>query len=136
MYGQPITLYYGKIIDVIFFTAHSPQVIKHPSDKTDTSPESTVTFHITAIGKTPLKYQWYMKRRDGDVRMAIARASNSSHCIADLSKTDEGEYTCTVSNDDGKCTSNSAILTVGKLTYLKVNANIDMPYKFLKKYRQ
>ncbi|HUW82104.1 MAG TPA: immunoglobulin domain-containing protein [Phycisphaerae bacterium] len=66
----------------------------------------SVVFRVTADGSAPLSYQW---RKDGQ---DISGATASMYMIPLASPSDEGDYTCAVSNVCGDVQSEPATLTV------------------------
>ena len=81
---------------------------------TDEVPDRDVYLSVTATGTAPLSYQW---QKDG-VNLTdggrIKGASTSTLSITSVQKSDEGGYTCVVSNTAGTVTSKPATLTLGK----------------------
>lgn len=67
---------------------------------------ASASFTVTASGTEPLTYLW---SKGG---AAISGATSATYSIAAVQKTDEGSYTCTVSNSKGSATSAAATLTV------------------------
>ena len=65
-------------------------------------------FSVTATGTEPLSYQW---KKDG---IRIKKANTNTLSITAVQKSDEGGYTCVVSNTAGTVTSKPATLTLGK----------------------
>jgi hypothetical protein len=61
---------------------------------------------VTAGGTAPISYQW---RKNG---MNIGGATSPTLLISPANQSDEGNYSCFVSNAFGNATSNSAALTV------------------------
>ena len=78
-------------------------------------PGSGVPFSVTATGTAPLSYQW--KKKD-EVNLTdggrIRGTTTAKLSITAVQKSDEGGYTCVVSNTAGKVTSKPATLTLGK----------------------
>jgi hypothetical protein len=68
------------------------------------NPGASATFSVTATGTGPINYQW---RKNG-----LAIATGSTLTIADVSNSDEGEYTVIVSNVVGSVVSSKAVLSV------------------------
>ena len=96
-------------------TVNDPVVITtHPTSQTKNSGESA-TFTVVASGTEPIHYQW---KKDG---MNLSGATASSYTIASAQQSDEGNYTCLVTNLVGGITSNPATL--------KVNNNPPVPEK-------
>ena len=69
---------------------------------------SSVTFSATAVGTTPLSFQWW---KDG---VALAQQTNSGLTLASVQSSDAGSYTVVVANIWGATTSAVAILTVSE----------------------
>ena len=87
----------------------------HPVDKTNIVPGSDVSFSVTATGTAPLSYQWQkdgVNLTDGG---SITGATTATLTITGVTESDEGGYRCVVTNIAGMDTSNTAMLTVGKL---------------------
>jgi alpha-tubulin suppressor-like RCC1 family protein len=81
-----------------------PQVTVQPVSQTVWVGDS-VTFSISATGTAPLMYQWY--------RGTTAVGANSASLkIKPLAFADSGNYSCVVTNDCGKDTSEAGKLTV------------------------
>ena len=74
-----------------------------------------MSFSVTATGTAPLSYQW---QKDG-VNLTdggrITGATTATLTITGVMESDEGGYRCVVTNSAGTATSNTAMLTVGKL---------------------
>ena len=70
------------------------------------NPGAAVSFSVTATGTPTLSYQW---KKDG---ADTADATNATYSIASAQQTDEGSYTCAVSNVVGSVTSDAATLNV------------------------
>ena len=95
--------------------ADPPQVTVHPVDQTNIVPESDVSFSVTATGTAPLSYQWQkdgVNLTDGG---SITGATTATLTITGVMESNEGGYRCVVTNIAGMVTSNTAMLTVGKL---------------------
>jgi hypothetical protein len=81
-----------------------PTITTQPVDQTVTT-GSSVTFSVVAAGSSPLSYQW---NKDG---VAITGATSNIFTINPASLTDNGVYSCIVSNSFGSVVSNNARLT-------------------------
>ncbi|MGA9390197.1 MAG: pyrrolo-quinoline quinone [Candidatus Sulfotelmatobacter sp.] len=87
-------------------SAAAPSITAQPASQTVTVGQ-TATFSVTALGTTPLTYQW----QKGP--MAIAGATSASFTTAATTISDSGsQYSVVVSNAIGTATSNAATLTV------------------------
>ena len=83
----------------------APYIAKQPMDQYLFLGE-TATFEVVAAGDNPLSYQW---QKDG---VDIAGETSSTLTIANVDYSDEGNYTCVVTNSSGSVTSNAAELAV------------------------
>ncbi|MEE3167580.1 MAG: immunoglobulin domain-containing protein, partial [Chloroflexota bacterium] len=81
-----------------------PKITTHPLPQT-VGLDGNATFSVAATGDS-LSYQW---QKDGG---NIATATASSYTITGAQSSDQGIYTCVVSNTDASVTSNGAVLTV------------------------
>ena len=81
----------------------------------------SVTFSVTATGTPPYTYQW---KRDGSI---IPGATGSSYYKGGLSLSEEGNYTCEVTNQCRTTESNIAELKVIQLTADAGTADIICP---------
>ena len=90
-------------------------MIVHPVDQTDIVPGSEVSFSVIATSKAPLTYQWQKDGVDLTDAGSITGATTATLTITSVMESDEGGYRCVVANIIGTDTSNTAILTVGKL---------------------
>jgi hypothetical protein len=70
------------------------------------NPGSPVTFHVTAGGPGPLRYQWRFGASD------IPNATNSSYTINNVQAANQGIYTVLVSNGSGSVNSSPATLSL------------------------
>ncbi len=85
----------------------APPITSQPQSKV-VSVGASVTFTVSAVGAT-LTYQW---KKNGT---AINGETNASYTIASAAKSNEGSYTCVVSNACASTTSAAANLTVSDL---------------------
>ena len=86
-----------------------------PVDQTNIVPGSDVSFSVTATSTIPLSYQWQkdgVGLTDGG---SITGATTATLTITGVMESDEGGYRCVVANTAGMDTSNTAMLTVGKI---------------------
>jgi len=82
-----------------------PGIITQPTDGT-VNLGGNATFNLSVSGASPINFQW---RKDG---IDIAGANSSSLTITAAALSDQGNYTCSVSNPCGSEVSNTAVLTV------------------------
>lgn len=79
------------------------------------------TLALTAVGQTPLTYQW---RKDG---VNVAGATNPTFTIASTLSADAGNYSCVVSNSEGMVTSEVvpiAVQSTTRLSNISVRTNL------------
>jgi hypothetical protein len=90
----------------VMISAAAPSIVTQPANQTVTAGQ-TATFSVTALGTTPLTYQW----QKGTV--VIAGGTSSSYTTAATTTSDSGsQYSVVVSNAIGNATSKAATLTV------------------------
>ena len=106
-----VTNGYGSVVSnsatlTVNITGDVPSITSQPVDQSVTEGQSA-TFSVTAIGTTPLSYQW---QKDG---VDISGATGASYTTPATTLSDDGAlFTCTVTNDYGSVDSDSATLTV------------------------
>jgi sugar lactone lactonase YvrE len=83
----------------------APTIVNQPQSVTLTA-GSSVSFTVKANGTSPLAYQW------SKAGASIAGATASSYSIPQVHAADAGDYTVTVTNNNGAVTSNPATLTI------------------------
>jgi hypothetical protein len=87
-------------------SAAAPSITAQPADQT-VPVGQTATFSVTALGTTPLNYQWQKGTSP------IAGATSTSYTTAATTTADNGsQFNVVVSNAIGSATSKAAILTV------------------------
>jgi hypothetical protein len=85
-----------------------PTIVTQPVSQT-VNTGSSVTFSVVAAGTNPLRYQW---SKDGVV---INGATSSTYTINTSQTSDQGNYSCLVSNNYGNITSNLVPLQVNDI---------------------
>ncbi|MBI4658881.1 MAG: immunoglobulin domain-containing protein [Verrucomicrobia bacterium] len=85
---------------------HGVPVIKDQPKGQTVAAGSSVTLSVSALGKTPLTYQWKLKGND------IPGATNPTLTVSNIRGTDAGDYTVVVSNFEGSTTSQAATLVI------------------------
>jgi len=83
----------------------SPVITQQPQDITVANGRNA-TFSVTAIGTTPLSYQWYK-----GTTLILGETSRTLRLMK-VSAASAGSYYVVVSNSSGQATSNAATLTV------------------------
>ena len=97
---------FGSVSVVPVYNNVEPSITVQPSDQTVTEGD-VATFSVTAVGTTPISYQW---QRDGE---DITDATNADYTTPATTLDDSGaEFVCIVSNAFGSVTSDTATLTV------------------------
>jgi hypothetical protein len=91
-----------------------PSILTHPVAVTKTAGQSA-SFTVTAFGKAPFSYQWYLNG------IQIARANATLYTLGSVKLTDAGNYTAGVRNTAGEVLSKPAVLTVNAATAPKLN---------------
>ena len=97
----------------------------HPVDQTNIVPGSDVSFSVTATGIAPLSYQWQKDGVDLTDGGSITGATTATLTITGVMESDEGGYRCVVTNIAGTDTSDSALLTVGKLNCMHMYFSVE-----------
>jgi hypothetical protein len=80
-------------------------IYQHPADALARVGQTT-NFTVGAIGSGVLRYQWQFNGTN------IPNATNAMHILANIQTTNDGTYTCVVSDDFDTLVSDSATLTV------------------------
>jgi hypothetical protein len=86
-------------------TPTAPTIITQPQSQT-AHVGDTVTFTVSAVGSSPLSYQWEKNA------VALSGATTSALSINGVQAGDAGNYSVVVSNIVGAVTSSNAVLTV------------------------
>ncbi len=88
-----------------------PTISSHPASQT-VNPGAQVNFSVEANGVGPLSYQWKKDGADLSNGGRISGADTATLTISSVQESDEGNYSCEVSNTYGSVESNAATLTV------------------------
>jgi hypothetical protein len=103
----------------IVFAPLLPEIITQPTPTNQAaSVGAFVTFNVTAIGTTPLSFQWQLNGTNLENGIDISGASstglatNSTLTIYPAQTTNSGNYTVVVRNDAGSVTSSVVVLIV------------------------
>ena len=100
-----------KIVFVVIATP--PQVTSHPARLTIAERDGNVCLSVIATGTAPLSYQWQKDEVNLTDGGRIKGASTSTLSITAVQKSDEGGYTCEVTNTAGTVTSKTSMLNLG-----------------------
>ena len=103
----------------------------HPVDQTNIVPGSAVSFSVTATGTAPLSYQWQKDGEDLTDGGSITGATITTLTITGVMESDEGGYSCVVTNIAGIDLSNSAMLKVGMFAVGVESAILHIPFNRL-----
>ncbi|HMG93787.1 MAG TPA: PQQ-dependent sugar dehydrogenase, partial [Chryseolinea sp.] len=95
----------GAVYKIVYNNTTAPFITNQPITLTVAEGQSA-TLSVTALGSTPLSYQW--KKNGTDIPGAI----NSTLTFASSGLGDNGSYSVVVSNSTGSATSTTATLTV------------------------
>jgi hypothetical protein len=98
-------------------TSLFPEVTVSPGNQTILVGNS-VTFTATAMGQTPLTYQWQFNNAN------ISHATASVYTLTNAQTADTGDYTVTVSNQFGTTTSLPVTLTVNVPVYFTISGRV------------
>jgi len=85
----------------------APVIVTQPTS-INTNPNTTINFTTSAIGSTPITYNWYKENT------LVSSSVNNSYYIFNTQKTNSGNYHCVISNLIGSVTSNTVQLTVNE----------------------
>lgn len=108
--GNDGNLYYlgrtnNSLYKVVYSNSTVPFITTQPLGKT-VGEGQNVTLSVSALGSTPLSYQWKKNGTD------IPGATNSTLAFAPATLNDNGDYSVVVSNASGNVTSGVATLSV------------------------
>ena len=112
-YRVIITNLAGSVTSAIAtLTVNEPPVITSQPAGSTVVAGSLVTLSVTAIGATPLNYQWKKNNSPLSNGGNLSGVSTPTLSLAAISSTDAGTYTVTITNQYGSVTSAPAILLV------------------------
>ena len=113
-YQLIITNDYGSTTSAVaqvLITNRAPVINTQPASKT-VNAGTNVTFTVTAVGTTPLSYQWRFGGND------ITDATNSSLPLLNVQQINAGSYSVAVSNSVGVTISSTATLNINDIAPL------------------
>ncbi|XP_065895854.1 peroxidasin-like [Dysidea avara] len=90
-----------------------PTITTHPTNQLTTD-RMTVTLTCEGDGRGSIRYQWQTSSINGGPWRNISNSNSQSYTVSNLQESKQ--YRCIVSNEVGGITSNSAIVTVLKIT--------------------
>ena len=106
-YSVTVTNTYGTTNSAnAVLTVISPPIISAQPTNVYTGLGLSATFRVTAVGTTPLNYQWQFNGTD------LPGATSSSLTIGGVAATNVGPYSVVVSNFYGTALSSNALLTM------------------------
>ena len=92
-----------------------PQITQQPADELNVNPGSSVTFMVTAttvIGA--LTYQWQLDGNSFPLQTGANGATTRTLILSNVQESNEGNYSCIITNDGGSVNSDLAQLTICK----------------------
>ena len=89
----------------------APVIVAQPQSQS-VAPGGSVTLAVVASGSAYLAYQWYF-----NTNTPVANATNATLTLNNVSATNAGTYSVTVTNSAGSVTSARALLTVSSGSY-------------------
>ncbi len=113
-YTVLVSNFYGTILSsnaVLTVLVVPPAIVSQPTNQT-VMVGDTVSFSITAVGPSPLSYQWYFNETPLSDGGRIAGSTASTLLISNAQTNDSGLYQVVVTNNFGMITS-----TVAKLAF-------------------
>ena len=78
----------------------------------------TLELNCTSEGSPTLQYSWSRKTSNGNMFPAGATINNNTIIIHNLSVSDRGHYTCTVSNEAGNFSATTTVNVGGKVLFI------------------
>ena len=93
-------------VKLVFVVGSGPPIIAVPPSSATNIAGSSTVFSVTALGSTPLAYQWRFNN------VNVPNATNTSYTRSNVQTNDAGSYTVVVTNVSGSITSAPAVLTV------------------------
>ena len=96
----------------MFYIVRPPEVLQQPSAQ-NVKLTQCAKIACSASGYK-VKYRWTIE--SGSFSSKVTGVNTNILVIPDVSLSDDNTYTCTISNDGGSVTSNSAKLTVTGMT--------------------
>ena len=97
--------------NAVLTVATSPVIVTQPTNQA-VALGSNATFAVTAVGISPLSYQWQtngVNLADGG---GISGSTNNVLTITDVQTNNSGSYSVIITNIAGSATSSNAVLTV------------------------
>ena len=85
----------------------------HPVNRQNIAPGSTIMFTVVATGSN-LTYQWQRDEVNLTDDARYSGTTTATLTVMSVMETDEGNFTCVVTDDVDSITSNAAELTVRK----------------------
>ena len=96
---------------ILTITSSPPVIVLQPTNQTAIA-GGTATFGVTAIGSTPLTYQWSFGGTN------IAGATNTLLTLTNVQLTNAGTYAVAITNAYGSAISSNAVLNVYSIPFI------------------
>lgn len=80
----------------------------------------TMELNCTSEGSPELQYSWSRQTSSSNMLPAGTSIKNNTIIIKNLTISDEGSYTCTVSNEAGNFSSTTIVIIDGELLYIVI----------------
>ena len=112
-YTVIVTNIAGSVIssNAVLTVATSPVIVTQPTNQA-VALGSNATFAVTAVGISPLSYQWQTNGVNLTDGGGISGSTNNVLTITDVQTNNSGSYTVVITNIAGSATSSNAVLTV------------------------
>jgi hypothetical protein len=112
-YTVIVTNIAGSVIssNAVLTVATSPVIVTQPTNQA-VALGSNATFAVTAVGISPLSYQWQTNGVNLTDGGGISGSTNNVLTITDVQTNNSGTYTVVITNIAGSATSSNAVLTV------------------------
>jgi autotransporter-associated beta strand protein len=115
-YAVVVTISFGAVTSstVALTVLTGPPMIVQQPQSIQRYAGSTATFGVTAVGNSPLSYQWSLKGTP------ISGATSSAYTVFDVRAEDAGDYSVLVTNPYGNTNANAALTLLTATTLAAV----------------
>jgi len=120
-YTVIVTNIAGSVIssNAVLTVATSPVIVTQPTNQA-VALGSNATFAVTAVGISPLSYQWQTNGVNLTDGGGISGSTNNVLTITDVQTNNSGTYTVIITNIAGMVTSSNAVLTVASPPVIEI----------------